>query len=146
MSNYLYSKGIHKSSILSYSFQFWHKNCIEAVMIKVLIVDKDKDFRDSINLSDKIFKIKQTDCIENWVELLNKEKFDVVLLSYKNVQYGDINIRTIVDKYPKIKIIIVGNKGEIDLKEAMELGAHWLVHYPESLKHLHNIILNLEYK
>jgi len=115
-------------------------------MIKVLMVDKDRDFIDKIQLPEKLYSVKKTDCIERWFELLKKEIFDVILLSHKDIQCSDTDIKTIAEKYSKTDILMVGERGKINLKEAIDLGAVWLLRPSIDSEDLNKIILNLRFR
>ncbi len=115
-------------------------------MIKVLMVDKDKFFMGNVQLPEHLYSVKRTDCLEKWSGLLEKEVFDVILLSYKDIECSDTDIKSIAEKYPETDILMVGERGEISLKEAIDLGAVWLLHPSINSEDLNKIILNLRFR
>ena len=114
-------------------------------MIKVLMVDKDEYFMGDIHLPRSLYSVKKTDCLEKWAELLEEEVFDVILLSHKDVQCSSIDIKSVAEKYPETDILVVGERGKINLKEAIDLGAVWLIRTPIDSENLSKIILNLRF-
>ena len=109
------------------------------------MIDKDKYFMGDIHLPENLYSVKRTDCLEKWVELLEKEVFDVILLSHKDIQCSDIDIKSIAEKYPGTDILVVGERGKINLKEVIDLGAVWLLRAPIDSDNLSKIILNLRF-
>ena len=115
-------------------------NMLNAKNIRVLLVDDEKDFRQTIakRLTKRGISTEQAGTGEESLEILAKKPVDVVVLDVKMPGMGGIEtLHKIKEKYLQTEIILLtGHAATCDGVEGIKLGAFDYLTKPIELEHL----------
>jgi two-component system nitrogen regulation response regulator NtrX len=95
---------------------------------QILIIEKENSLRHNLaqHLRQEGFHVAETDCIEDALELLNRNQVRLVLLGLEELKRDGIGImREVRHRFPEIKIITMNSGDQLEMSiEAMRLGAY----------------------
>lgn len=113
---------------------------MDTIKAKVLLVDDEADFIDSLSqrLEVRGLKVSATTRGQNAVDLLDDEKFDIIVLDLAMPGMDGLEtLRRIKEKDPDAEIVMLSGHGSVQsTKEAMKLGAEDFLEKPVDMPEL----------